>query len=298
MKLNSEESIDLIRKDLNSIMQISILLAEQIVELFLMILMGYVIVKLGLVTDDDSKILSKIVLYIVIPCVMINAFQIDYTPDKIQGMLLALVASVVLQVLLLIAVWMMGKEWVVFGCVFMAVQLIFMWTHGKYIISSGDRIDWRKIVLNINMIAIFIGAVLFLLKIHLPEIVDGTLHAVGSTIGPVSMIVTGMLIAGMNLRDIFTNRRVYVVTFLRLLLVPVLALIILKISGLVTWHPQGEKILLVTFLAVITPSASTITQMCQVYGGNSKYSSAINVMTTLLAIVTMPVMVLLYQKII
>ena len=298
MKLNSEESIDLIRKDLNSIMQISVLLAEQIVELFLMILMGYVIVKLGLVTDDDSKILSKIVLYIVIPCVMINAFQIDYTPDKIQGMLLALVASVVLQVLLLIAVWMMGKEWVVFGCVFMAVQLIFMWTHGKYIISSGDRIDWRKIVLNINMIAIFIGAVLFLLKIHLPEIVDGTLRAVGSTIGPVSMIVTGMLIAGMNLRDIFTNRRVYVVTFLRLLFVPVLALIILKISGLVTWHPQGEKILLVTFLAVITPSASTITQMCQVYGGNSKYSSAINVMTTLLAIVTMPVMVLLYQKII
>ena len=259
-----------------------------------------------------------------IPCVMINAFQIDYTPDKVQGMFLALVASVVLQVLLLIAVWIMGKifhlnevevasiyysnsgnlivpivtyvlgdEWVVYGCVFMAVQLIFMWTHGKYIISSGDRI-----VLNINMIAIFIGAVLFLLKIHLPVIVDDTLRAVGSTIGPVSMIVTGMLIAGMNLRDIFTNRRVYAVTFLRLLLVPVLALIILKISGLVTWHPQGEKILLVIFLAVITPSASTITQMCQVYGGNSKYSSAINVMTTLLAIVTMPIMVLLYEKII
>ena len=90
-------------------MQISVLLAEQIAELFLMILMGYVIVKLGLVTDDDSKILSKIVLYIVIPCVMINAFQIDYTPDKVQGMFLALVTSIVLQVLLLIAVWIMGK---------------------------------------------------------------------------------------------------------------------------------------------------------------------------------------------
>ena len=45
-------------------MQISVLLAEQIAELFLMILMGYVIVEAwGLVTDDDSKILSKIVLY-------------------------------------------------------------------------------------------------------------------------------------------------------------------------------------------------------------------------------------------
>ena len=307
-------------------MQISVLLAEQIAELFLMILMGYVIVKLGLVTDDDSKILSKIVLYIVIPCVMINAFQIDYTPDKVHGML---VTSIVLQVLLLIAVWIMGKifyldevevasiyysnsgnlivpivayvlgdEWVVYGCVFMAVQLIFMWTHGKYIISSGDRIDWKKIVFNINMIAIFIGAVLFLLKIHLPVIVDDTLRAVGSTIGPVSMIVTGMLIAGMNLRDIFTNRRVYAVTFLRLLLVPVLALIILKISGLVTWHPQGEKILLVIFLAVITPSASTITQMCQVYDNDSRYASAINVLTTIGAIVTMPLMVFMYQIII
>ena len=101
---------------------------------------------------------EQIVLYIVIPCVMINAFQIDYTPDKVQGMFLALVTSIVLQVLLLIAVWIMGKifhldevevasiyysnsgnlivpivayvlgdEWVVYGCVFMAVQLIFMW---------------------------------------------------------------------------------------------------------------------------------------------------------------------------
>ena len=53
----------------------------------------------------------------------------------------------------------------------------------KIYYQSGDGIDWRKIVLNINMIAIFIGAVLFLLKIHLPVIVDDTLRAVGSTIG-------------------------------------------------------------------------------------------------------------------
>ena len=54
-------------------------------------------------------------------------------------------------------------------------------------------------------------------------------------------------------------------------------------------------LLLIVFLAVITPSASTVTQMCQVYGNDSKYASAVNVMTTLLAIVTMPLMVLLFQ---
>ena len=56
-------------------------------------------------------------------------------------------------------------------------------------------------------------------------------------------------------------------------------------------------LLLIVFLAVITPSASTITQMCQVYGNDSQYASAINVMTTLFSIVTMPLMVLLFQMI-
>ena len=59
-------------------MHISILLMEQIIELFIMILMGFIIVKAGIVKDEDSKVLSKIVLYLIIPCVIINAFQVDY----------------------------------------------------------------------------------------------------------------------------------------------------------------------------------------------------------------------------
>ena len=60
-------------------MHISILLMEQIIELFIMIFMGFIIVKTGIVKDEDSKVLSKIVLYLIIPCVIINAFQVDYT---------------------------------------------------------------------------------------------------------------------------------------------------------------------------------------------------------------------------
>ena len=137
--------------------------------------------------------------------------------------------------------------------------------------------------------------VLFFTKIRLPEIVDQALSSVGSMIGPASMIVTGMLIAEMNLRNIFENVKVYFISFLRLVVIPVISLAILKISGLVNIHPDGKKLLLIVFLAVITPSASTITQMCQVYGNDSKYASAINVMTTLLSIITMPLMVLQYQ---
>ena len=300
---------------------------QQITELFLMIFMGYVIVKARLLKGEDSKVISKIVLYLIIPCVIINAFQVDYTSEKVQGLLLAFAASVMLQVLLLIIVWgagrmglnevekasvyysnagnlimpivtfVLGQEWVLYGCVFMSVQIVFVWSHGKWVLSRQSKIDWKKILLNINMVAVFAGVFLFFTKIRLPQTLNQTFGSVGSMIGPASMMVTGMLIAEMSLKDIFTNGRVYFITFLRLIAVPAVALLLLKVSGLVNGSPDGKKLLLIVFLAVITPSASTITQMCQVYGNDSQYASAINVMTTLFSIVTMPLMVLLFQMI-
>lgn len=307
-------------------MHISILLMEQIIQLFLMIFMGFLIVKAKLLNSEDSKILSIIVLYLIIPCVIINAFQVDYTPQTVKGLLIALAGSVMTQVILLIVVsilgrvfhlnevevasiyysnsgnlivpivmFILGKEWVLYGCVFMSVQLVFIWTHCKKIISRESTYDWRKIVLNINMISIAIGIVLFLTRIHLPAIINNTLSAVGSMIGPSSMIVTGMLFAGMDFKQIFANKRVYFVSFFRLIIVPVIALFLIKCSQLSTFSSNGNKLMMIVFLAIITPSASTVTQMCQVYGNDSQYASAINVVTTLLAIVTMPLMVMLFQ---
>lgn len=307
-------------------MHISLLLMNQIIQLFIMIFMGFIIVKAKLLKAKDSKILSVIVLYLIIPCVIINAFQVDYTPQTVKGLLIALAGSVMTQVILLIVVsilgrvfhlnevevasiyysnsgnlivpivtFILGKEWVLYGCVFMSVQLVFIWTHCKKIISRESTYDWRKIVLNINMISIAIGIVLFLTRIHLPAIINNTLSAVGSMIGPASMIVTGMLFAGMDFKQIFANKRVYFVSFFRLIIVPVIALFLIKCSQLSTFSSNGNKLMLIVFLAIITPSASTVTQMCQVYENDSQYASAINVVTTLLAIVTMPLMVMLFQ---
>ena len=307
-------------------MHISLLLMNQIIQLFIMIFMGFIIVKAKLLKAEDSKILSVIVLYHIIHCVIINAFQVDYTPQTVKGLLIALAGSVMTQVILLIVVsilgrvfhlnevevasiyysnsgnlivpivtFILGKEWVLYGCVFMSVQLVFIWTHCKKIISRESTYDWRKIVLNINMISIAIGIVLFLTRIHLPAIINNTLSAVGSMIGPASMIVTGMLFAGMDFKQIFANKRVYFVSFFRLIIVPVIALFLIKCSQLSTFSSNGNKLMMIVFLAIITPSASTVTQMCQVYGNDSQYASAINVVTTLLAIITMPLMVMLFQ---
>ena len=104
-----------------------------------------------------------------------KAFQVDYTKKTVNGLLIALAASVLLQVVLLLVVFVMGKlfslnevetasiyysnsgnlivpivtfvlgqKWVLYGCVFMSVQLVFLWTHCKKIISRESSYDWKK----------------------------------------------------------------------------------------------------------------------------------------------------------
>ena len=286
---------------------ISLILAEKIFSLFLMMFMGYAVVHWGLLHVEDSKTLSLISLYLISPCVIISAFQVQYTPDVLHGLLLALAAAVLLHVGIIVVVNLLGhalhldavekasmiysnagnliipivtavlgKEWVIYSSAFLSVQLFLLWSHAK-------------------MIAILAGAALFLLHIQLPAVIEDSLDMVGSAIGPISMIILGMLMAGMNFKKILGYRRLWLVTALRLVGIPLAAVALLKLSGLAHLVPGGQTILLVSLLATCTPSASTITQMAQIYGKDADYASAINVVTTLLCIFTMPLMVALYQ---
>ena len=201
---------------------------EQIAKLFIMIFMGYVVVKMGLLKDEDSKVLSTLVLYLIVPCVILNAFQVDYTPEKVSGLELACIASLLLLFILLpvvnligkvlklnevetmsiyysnsgnlivpLVAFMLGDKWVFYACVFMGLQTIFFWTHCKKVLSHEKGFNLKKIFFNINIITIIIAITLFFAKIRLPEIITGTLSSVGAMIGPASMFVIGMLIGGM-----------------------------------------------------------------------------------------------------
>ena len=108
------------------------------------------------------------------------------------------------------------------------------------------------------------------------------------------MILTGMLIGGMQFSKIFSYKRLWLIVFLRLIVFPLPILLILKLSGMANLVNNGQWILLITLLAASAPSASAVTQMSQVYGKDPDYACAINVATTLLCILTMPLMVSLY----
>nr|WP_314464413.1 AEC family transporter [uncultured Clostridium sp.] len=305
---------------------ISLLLMKQIMELFIAMLMGVLLVKKNLLKPSESKSLSVVVIYLVMPCVIINAFQIKYTDNIRNGLILAFVAAILIHIVLLILVqafgtilkfdsvekasiiysnagnliipivtYVLGKEWIIYSSAFISVQLILVWTHGSILLGTDRKIDLKKIILNINVIAIIIGILLFFAGVHLPDIISNTIESVGNMIGPICMIIAGVLIGGMNFRKIFAYKRVYMITFFRMIFFPLIIMVMLKYSGLINSVPNGKTILLISLLASITPSASVVTQMAQLNGGDADYASVINVITTIVCIVTMPIMVWMYQ---
>ena len=302
------------------------ILINKIISLALIMALGFVMVKLRFLQSEDSKSLSKIMMYLIMPCVSISAFQVEFTPDVRNGLLLAVGAAVVIHVMLLVlndilkkllhldpleqvsvmysnagnliiplVTAILGPEWVIYTSGFCIVQMFLIWSHGKSIVCEEKSFDIKKVLLNINMLAIFTGIILLLLGIRLPALIKETMDSVGSMIGPAAMMVTGMLIGGMDVRKIFTYKRVWLVAALRLLLVPLLVIPLLKFTGIAQLVLNGVRVLMITLLATTTPSASTIVQFAQVFDRDAEYASAINVLTTLLCIGTIPVMVWLYQ---
>ena len=310
-------------------MEISVLLAEQITVLFLMGLVGFLAVKAGKFKEEDSRIISNAVVYICSPCVIINAFQITFTPDKLKGLLLAGGAAALVHIILIgggkllsgplhlngiekasveysnagnlivpLVSSVLGEEWVFYTTAYIIVQTVLIWTHGQSVIRQGQEKDYRKILLNPNIIAIAEGFILFATGIHLPSVVGQCISGFGDTIGPASMLVVGMIIGNVNLGWVFRQKRPYLICFMRLVLFPVITILIFALSGAERLHPDAEYILMVVLLATSAPVAVMVTQLAQIHGRDARYASVINVMSVIFCIVTMPLMVLLYEAVI
>ncbi len=307
-------------------MMISLLLGKQIAAMLLMVFMGYLIVRLRLLRAEDSRPISAVVLYIVGPCMMLDAFQVDFSGERLHGLFLSLVAAALSQSLAIalnvlvrrplrldpveqasaiysnggnliipIVIYVFGSEWVLYTSGFLIGQTVLFWTHCYTLLRKNGQFHLKNILLNVNILAMLAGALLFVTGLHFPEVPRLAVHAVGGMIGPLCMIVTGMLIGSMNLRRILAYRKLPLIVALRLLVLPAATLLLFRASGLSGWTTHGETILLISFLAAAAPCASTVTQMAHLYGHNGEYASLINVVSTLLCVVTMPFMVFLFQ---
>lgn len=304
-------------------MQIAMLILNQMLKLFIILMLGYGIVKMNILKSSDSRVLSSIAVHLVTPCVIINAFLIDYTPEAAQGLLLAVAAATCSLVVFLLLTTLLGKkfsvverasimysnaanmiipivqavlgsEWVLYTSAYIAVQIILLWTHGRSMISGDKSFGWKKILTNQNIISIFVGILLFAFKIKLPIIISDTLNSLSALIGPMGMLILGMLMADLKLKEVFLRKRTYLIAAVRLLFCPLLMLAVIRLSGIYTILPEASTILFIPFLATCAPPAVNITQMAQLYGQDAQYSSSINVVSICLCLVTIPLMSALY----
>ena len=254
-------------------MEISLLLMQQIAQLFLILIMGYAVVKVGLLKASDSRVLSVVMVYLVTPCVIINAFQIDDTPEIRKGLLYSMAIAAAIHVVL----------------------LVLLWTHASSLLQGSSALDWKKVLTNINMIAMVAGALLYWFRVVLPAPLQNTMSTVGNMMGPMGMLLAGMAIAEKPLREVFCTRRNYLPTVLRLVVCPLVVLVLLWVCHASSWVADGKNILMTVYLAAITPACATVTSMAQLYDRDAAHSSALYVLTTLLSIVSMPVMIGLFD---
>ena len=306
-------------------MEISLILLNEVLKLFLVLLAGCVLVKTRLLKPEDSKSISVILVYLLTPCMIIHSFQMDVTPHVLAGLAFTtLLAAAVHIVFLLVTALLarplrlslieqltvvytnagilviplinaiLGAEYVVYSCGFLTVQLILLWTHCRNRLSGGHGVQWKKILLNVNVLSIAVGALLFALRIRLPALLGDTVASLGGMMGPMGMLLAGMVIAGIPLKTVFAVPRNYLTAALRLLLYPLLLLALFWLLRPANLVGDGKNLLLAVYLPCITPACATLTSMAQLYDSGAGQASVLYVLTTLLSIVTMPVMIGLF----
>ena len=305
---------------------ISILLAKKIAEFFIFIILGFLIVRCNILKSTDSEVVTKLCIYLMTPAIIINAFQIDATGNVIKGLLLSLFNAVIIHIVCIIIAKLYGRltnateverasiiysnggnlivpivgsvlgdEWVVYSAAFVAVFNIFVWTHGRGMFAKEDGIPWKKILLNVNIISIGVGLVMLVFGYKFTGIASSVIASLADMVGPVSMIIVGMVLGGMKVQNIFSNNRIWGVICMRLIICPLVILLIMSLLPAESFVPGGDTVMLVSFLAACAPCAATINQFAILYSKNAEYASAINILSTLLCILTMPIMVYLFQ---
>ena len=307
---------------------IPLLLLYKIAQLFIVMVIGFALVKMRVVKTDQSVVLSKLALYLFMPAAIINSFNVKLTSEILSGFALAVGAGIALHIMLLgvdaifaraakgtaverasvmysnagnliipIVSFVLGDEWVIYSLGFMSVQLCFIWSQGIRLFERGKKFDLKKVLLNPNIIAIAVGLVVMLSGLTLPDFVSEITGSLGGVLGYVGMLIAGMTAAGLDFKKMAKYPRLYLSTAMRVIVCPTLSLALLLALRVLVQIPSSEEILLISFLATMTPSAATIMQLAQVYDTEVDYSVAINILTTLAACVTMPLLVMLYQAI-
>lgn len=309
-------------------MEMSLILAEQIMTMVCMAIAGIILCRTKIITEEKSQVLSQLLIYLLSPCVLLSAFRGEATPDKLEGLmavsigaLITLVAFILLaevlkrgkrglsagervcavfsnagMVVIPIIQGMLGTEYVIYTAPLLFIQSVLLWTYGANLLSGNSRKSIKSLLLQPNIVAIFLGLAMFLTGISFPAPIQSAVNSLGNCVGPVGMIVIGALLTKTDFGEVAGNRQIYRTVFLRLIGFPFVAILVAWGIGRFWQGTNYQNILLVLLLGSIGPSASIITSLAQVnHHPDEKLVSSVNALSVILCCITMPLQCFLLQ---
>lgn len=300
------------------------IVAQQVFILFLMILTGYICTKLKFFSDQGIKDLTKFILHIVIPCVIINSFHRQYDETMMKGLLLSLLAAVIAH-LLNIAVAhifirdkdqarravlqfglvfsncgymalplqnaLLGADGVFFGAAYNAIYNIFNWTYGLVIMNPAKEMKLKKVLLNPGIIGVFLGLVFFLTPLKLPQILLAPVQGFAALNTPLPMVVIGYYLCQITSFAVLKDKMLSFSVFLRLIFLPLLTGLVLYLCSF------RSNVLLSAIISAAAPSGANTVMFSVMYGRDSKLAVTMVSITTFFSIITMPLIVALTMNI-
>ena len=292
--------------------------------LFLLLVTGFIARKTDIIDDVSTKKLSAVIVKIGQPFLIISSLLTqDFSVDNLKTGLLVTLLSVCLHVFMAALAWLFSSRFRDLGmrgitefaliftnCGFVGFPILqslhgdrglfcgafyligfhlFTWSWGLFVLTRGRddvKLTAKNILVNFGTVPIAIGIALFLLPFRMPSVITDFTKYLAGLCTPVSLLITGALIATRRPKEIFGRPVVYVISFFKLVVIPVAAACILRLIGLDPFY-----VIFGTVMAAM-PSAAVVTMFCEMYSLDSAYSSQLVGITTLLSTGTLPLIVL------
>ena len=176
-----------------------------------------------------------------------------------------------------------GNGALIYAVPFSIMFNILCYTWGiQTLCGGGEKGNWKRII-NIGTISGIISIVLFFMQIPVPKMICSLSAGLSNLTGPLSMLVIGISIAAMELKDLFTDVKLLKFALIKLLAVPVAAML------LVCQVIDNRLICKVFLVMMATPAASMCAMLSQQYGGDYELAAKGVALTTILSVVTMPI---------
>ena len=299
-----------------------LILLRQIAIMALLMAVGIYLSRKGFLSPQGTKDLGAILLRIIIPCVIVKSYITTYSRERLLELALSAGLALVAFILAMgiaylvygkrrrienfasafcnagfigipLAQAVIGDEGVFYMAASVALLNLFQWTYGVYIMTDRrDSISAKTIVKNPVVIAIVIGIALFLSRLPVPGILTSTLGYIAGMNTPVAMILMGTYMAKLPWRKLL-DKRAYGCVLLRLVIIPAVVLLVFWALPI-----SNQNVALAAYLAAATPVGANICVFAQQYDCDYEFSVVTVCLSTVLSIVTVPLMVSLAQMVI